>query len=268
MNPLPILSSLDNGVLAMSAPDFLSFRAHLLSVIRNGITVTPSIGFGPSAQAQGAIARIPVNGLITRGCGLSEDDCSAINVTDLDYTDEYLRDARDNADISAILLPFNTNGGVDVAHPTAALINEIAQVKPIIGFASRILSAGYQLGSQCSELYVAPTAWAGFVGTIYTRVDLTEANKQDGIGYTFVSSSPKKLYLNPNAAITDEELAWIEQAVMFSYNIFRNDVLANRQLSEEALDSTIYIGQQAVDANLADGVVNSEVDLMSALQKI
>src|SRR5438046_2909757 len=107
MNPLPIISSLDNNVWAMSAPDFLSFKARLESVMTNAANFTPP-NYGGVQQQEGSLY-IPINGVLMRGLGLSEDDCARCNVTDLDYLDETLIEARDNPDISTIIPDFNSN---------------------------------------------------------------------------------------------------------------------------------------------------------------
>jgi len=247
----------------MSPPDFLSFKQSIDGIKQDLSTFT--IGTDTDDEnVPDEFGRIfiSVNGALVRGTGLDECVCDAIGITDLDYLDDSLMAARDKPDCKTIVLLFNTPGGTAHAHSTALLINEIAQAKDVIGYiGSMCCSAGYELASQCSELYASETAWYGFVGTIFTRTDNTEANNQVGASYTFVTSSPKKLYLNPNASITKEELEWIESVVTYSYEQFKDVVLSNRDIDDQYLDSSIFIGEQGLKLNFIDGIINNKDEL-------
>jgi protease-4 len=258
--------SLDNNVWAISPADFISFKNHIEG-IKSDISTVNTLDLSGNDNDDDSIDEsgrtiININGVLVRGTGLDSDICDFLGITDLDNLDNELIQARDNEDVKTILLLINSPGGTAHAHSTALLIQQIAQDKDVIGFSNAMCcSAAYELASQCSEFYVSETAWIGFVGTIFTRADNTNANNQDGVSYTFVTSSPKKLYLNPNTSITKEEQAWIESVVMYGYNIFKNDVLANRKIDEQYLDSSIFIGEQAVELNFADGIINNLDDL-------
>jgi len=212
--------------------------------------------------SESGTAFINVNGPLVRGTGMNDTLCNLCGVCELDNLDQLLMAARDNPDVSRIILIFNSPGGVSHSLSTALLIQQIAMEKDVIGYVpSTCCSAAYELASACSELYCGPTAWLGFVGVIYARADVTEMNGQLGIGYTFITSSPKKLYLNPNAKITPEEKEWIEQSVEYSYNQFKDLVLSNRDIDPKYLDSSIFIGEQAVKLNFADGIKNNLEEL-------
>ena len=270
MSVFQLQQSLDNNVWAMTPDSFISFK-HTIDTYKNDLSAYTSDTITDNDDAPDTFGRvlINVNGTLVRGSGLPECVCDMLGITDLDYLDEDLTEARDNPDCEAVVILFNSPGGTVHAHSTALLIAEIAQNKDVIGYANAMCcSATYELAAMCSEFYVSDTAWCGFVGTIYTRADYTKANAQDGVGYTFITSSPKKLYLNPNTSMTEEEKAWIEESVMYYYGIFKEDVLSNRQIADEYLDASILIGQQAVDANLADGVVNNLDELAKQMSTI
>ena len=258
---IALKSQTDNNVWALSPVDYLSFKARIDAVMNDAFTIGEATE-DDTTDDQGRFI-INVNGVLVRGTGLPQSKCDMLNICELDNLDAQLKAARDNPDCKAIVMLFNSPGGTVHAHSTALLIQSIAQKISVIGYADAMCcSAAYQLAAMCSEFYVSETAWAGFVGTIYTRADQTQFNSQTGMSYTFITSSPKKLYLNPNAKITDDEKEWIGNSVMYYYDMFKADVLSNREIAEEYLDSSIFIGQQAVDANFADGLINSVSDLL------
>lgn len=268
MNLLALRQSLDNSVWEMSPESFLSFKDSLTDLMKAELsTFTTSTGDDLLIPDSDGVLTVPVNGTLVKHSGLSDDVCEFLNVTDLDNLEKNLVAAADSPDVSTILLQFNSGGGTTHAHSTAQLIREIAETKDVIGYTdSMCLSAAYNLAAMCSAFYVSETTWAGFVGTIYSRPDYTQANAEDGVKYTFVTSSPKKLYLNPDTEISPEELEWIKQSVLFSYELFKGDVLSNRDIDEQFLDSNILIGEQNVEANLADGLFKNLQDLKEKLK--
>jgi ClpP class serine protease len=266
MNTLQLKLNLDNNVWAMSPPDFLSFKQKVEGIKQDLSTYTVT---GQQDDCDNCIddngnCIININGEFVRGTGLPAVVCDMIGIVDLDNLDAQLIQIRDNPGIcNKLFLNITSPGGTTHTHATALLIRQIAQQIDVIGYVgSMACSAGYLLASQCSELYVSETAWIGFVGTIFTRADITQANNIAGVNYTFITSSPKKLYLNPNVTATKEELEWIESAVIYSYEMFVDDVLTNRNIAEQYLDSSIFIGEQGVNLNFADGIVNNFNDLI------
>jgi ClpP class serine protease len=262
-------NSLDNETWEMTVPNFHLFRTKLDEAIKHSADyVTNGSNDNSNVQTDGSgLLYVPVCGDIVKGTGLSQDACNLINVTDLDYLNQTIRDAQENPSIDTVLFDFDTCGGSPHSHTTFQLIQELSQTKNVIGYSDgNCLSAGYHIAAACDEFYISETATVGSIGSVFARVDLTAANKDAGIAYTFFSSSPKKLYMNPNVEMTDEEAEWIEERLMYSYEIFRSDVLANRDIPEEALDASIFYGAQAVETNLADGIVQSVQDLADNLE--
>ncbi len=263
MNLEPLKNSLHNSVWKMAPDNFLSFSERLKEIKLDVYSMTTDTGDDNDDQPNenGTIC-LYVNGPLVKGTGLDESDCQWLGITDLVYLEEDLREARDNPAVSTIVLVFNSPGGTCHCQSTAMLVQDISQTKDVIGYIDTMAcSAAYEIASQCSELFVSSTGWCGFVGTIYTRADYTKMNEQAGVSYTFITSSPKKLYMNSDTTMTEDEKAWIEQSVMYLYEQFKDTVLSNRDIKEEYLDSSIFIGQQAVETNFADGVIVSLDDL-------
>lgn len=225
-----------------------------------------SSGYTPQADQYNGLLKICIDGEIVKGTGLPEAVCDFVGVTDLDYLNQTIVDATSDDSVQQVLLDFNSPGGSPHSHTTALLVQELAQKKPVIGYSDgMVLSAAYNIAAMCDELYVSETAKSGFIGSIYARLDATAANKQAGLKYSFFASSPKKLYYNPDAPITKEEANYIQETVLYYYNIFKSDVLSNRKIAEEYLDATMFSGVQGVAPNIVDGVINSVQELEEQL---
>jgi ClpP class serine protease len=270
MNIASLEHNLENAVWSLPPDRFLALKEKFKTV-KNDLAAYTSNGEDDADDQPDEYGRVffNVTGELLRNTGLPEEVCNFIGITDLNYLDEDLREARDNEDVETIVLYFDSPGGTPSAHSTALLIQEITQTKNVIGYCSGMYccSAAYNLAAMCDEFYVSATSLIGFVGTIWPRADYTDMNSQLGVKYTFIASSPKKLYLNPDAKATDDEITWIEKTVMYFYNIFKSDVLSNRNISEEFLDASIFIGEQAIETNFADGVINNNEALIKKLNE-
>jgi signal peptide peptidase SppA len=262
MNIQTVKQSLSNGIWALSPNDFLSLKSRI-DGMKADLTIIPITNNDGNTPDDNGRVVVNIVGELFRGTGLDSDTCDCIGITELDNLDAELISVRDNDAVKTIILKIESPGGTVHSHATAVLINEIAQTKNVIGYVSTMAcSAAYELAAQCTELYLSDTAWVGFVGTIFVRADYTQANSGSGVGYTFITSSPKKLWLNPNTQITKNEQAWIESVVAYSYDMFKSSVLSNRTIDEQYLDSSIFIGSQAVKLNFADGVLNNFGELL------
>lgn len=268
MNILALKDSLNNNVWNMSPDAFLAFKKKVDAISHDLTTYTTNNALDDDDLTPDAQGRVSINvtGQLLRGTGLSEGMADILGVTELDNLDQSLLAARDNPEIQTVVLYINSPGGTAHSYATALLVQELAIEKNVIGYVNAMCcSAAYMIASQCSELYCSGTAWGGFVGSIYTRIDTTQADEEDGTNYTFITSSPKKLYLNPRTTMSNDEQAWIQGVVMQSYEQFKGLVLANRNIGDPYLDSSIFIGQDLVTNNFFDGICNNTDELLKKI---
>lgn len=116
-------------------------------------------------------------------------------------------------------------------------------------------SAAYWLGSACEKVYAASNGTLGSIGV------LCAYNKSDDESVNVIVSD-----LSPNKAPTpdnDEGLKLIKQELNDLAEVFIKAVAEHRHTTEGDVRENfgkggVFIGQKAVDANLADGVLSLE----------
>ena len=204
---------------------------------------------------QDGIQVIPVCGVIGKHLSLMETMCGGC---DLDEVAEALKEARDNAEVSAIVMNFNTPGGtVTGVAETAALIAEVSKVKPVYGYADALCaSAGMWLASQCTAFYVAPSADVGSIGVWSLYFDQSRAMENEGITANEISAGKFKTIGASWRKMTDEEKAILQADTDKIYNTFKATVKSTRKVSDSVCQGLCYDGETAVSNNLADGIFN------------
>lgn len=212
-----------------------------------------------------ALAVIPIHGVI--GKHLSLIETLFFGGCDLVEIDEMLEAAHDDESVGTVILDIRSPGGLVIGVPeTAALISEIAQSKRVIAYSDYMnCSAAYWLACSATEIYCAPSAIMGNVGTISSNEDITKMLEMMGIKIdVFVSGEYKSIGYDgtslsekQRAFLTEEQLAWDAR--------FKDAVRATRNISAEELQGQWYEGERALPRGFADGLVNSLDELVATL---
>lgn len=162
-------------------------------------------------------------------------------------------------DISAIAFKYSSPGGVvHGCSEFADMIYNARGIKPIVAYVGGdATSAAYWLASSADEIVCADTAMLGSIGAVQRIVDYSKADKKFGIEEYVIASdqSPKKV-VDPS---TKEGLAQVKQWVNKTADVFIGKVSRNRDVTAEKVladfgQGDLLIGQDAVDAGLADRV--------------
>jgi ClpP class serine protease len=170
---------------------------------------------------------------------------------------------RDNSAIRATVLAFDTPGGmVNGCGELAGIIRACDAVKPVYGHVpAECCSAGYYLASATRRVFADDAAIVGCIGTCATFIDTTGFEEQLGIEFIEMVSSqtPRK-----NADPTTEAGRNDWQALLDSLaGIFIRDVAAYRGVDEATVledfgQGGVFVGQEAIDAGLADALGTTE----------
>lgn len=171
----------------------------------------------------------------------------------------------DSAVHSLIIVADTPGGTVD---GTQLLVNDIANantIKPVVTWANGcIASAGYWAGSASSKIYISDfTTAVGSIGVVCTHVDISEAEKARGVKTTEITAGKYKRIASQYGELSAEGMKSIQDQADYLYEVFVNDVAKNRGVSAEKVlsdmaDGRIFMGQQAIDAGLVDGVSTIE----------
>lgn len=163
----------------------------------------------------------------------------------------------------AIALDIDSPGG-EAAGATAAhrKIRAIGQKYgiPIYSFANEMAcSAAYELACAADEIWLTDTAEIGSIGVIATAFDRTAQNEKIGLNIRLVTSGAYKADSHPDRALDDDIVGRIQAKVDQLAAIFFEVVADARGTSPEAiaaLQAATFIGQEAVDVGIADGVAS------------
>lgn len=204
------------------------------------------------------VAVIPISGPITK----KESFFSYLfGGSGVDKITELMQAAITDPRVDSILLDIDSPGGtISGVNELSAAIFEAREQKPIVAFSSGMMaSSAYWIGSAADKVVLGQTAHAGSIGVLMLHADYSEMNKMYGIKITYLTASKYKALGNDAEPLSDLAKEVFLKELDYIYGIFIDVVARNRGVSAEEVkekmaDGRIFIGQQAVDAGLADYV--------------
>lgn len=205
------------------------------------------------------VAVIPIQGVITkvdsswnRMCGMTS---SALAQQDLAA-------ALNDSQVQSILLWIDSPGGmVDGTQELAQAVFAARQQKPIVALADGCMcSAAYWIGAAAEQLFITSgTTEVGSIGVVATHTDVSGQEAQAGVKTTEIVAGEHKRIASQYAPLTVDGRAAIKAQVDHIYSVFVEDLATFRSVSVDTVladmaDGRVFLGQQAVDAGLVDGV--------------
>lgn len=174
-----------------------------------------------------------------------------------------LQQALNDSDVESIILDIDSPGGtVDGTADIARTIYQARGSKPIVALANGLMaSAAYWIGSAADAIYVAnETTTVGSIGVVTTHTDYSGQLKQNGITVTEIYAGKYKRLSSEYKPLSKEGKAEIQSHVDYLYSIFVETVAKHRGVDvdtvlNEMADGKTFVGQQAIDAGLADGMI-------------
>ncbi len=205
-------------------------------------------------------AIIPIQGVISKdSSAFSRIFYGGASTRDITRS---LEEAAGDSDVSKIILHIDSPGGtVDGTREAARAIFACRGSKEIIAFSDGLMaSAAYWMGSAADKVIISgETVEVGSIGVISTHVEYSEMDKRMGVAVTEITAGKYKAAGSPNKPMEDMEKEYLQGQVNYLYTIFVNDVAAFRGETPETVlsemaDGKIFIGTQAIEAGLVDGV--------------
>jgi signal peptide peptidase SppA len=165
--------------------------------------------------------------------------------------------------VRSIILAIDSPGGtVDGTQSLSDIVLAAREVKPIAAIASGTMaSASYWIGSAAEAVYIEDaTTITGSIGVVSSHVDVSQAEARQGLKTTEIYAGKYKRIASSHAPLTDAGRASMQEQVDTLYSIFVGDVARNRGVSVKSVldgmaDGRTFIGTQAIDAGLVDGVL-------------
>ncbi|MGY4259747.1 signal peptide peptidase SppA [Bradyrhizobium sp. USDA 4516] len=184
--------------------------------------------------------------------------------------------AADDQDVAGIILDVDSPGGtvagtVEAANAVAAA----AAKKPVVAIANTLMgSAAYWLGSQGTELVMAPSADVGSIGAMIMHQDISGWLDQVGLKMTIVRSeqSPLKNEAHPFAPLSDDAKAYLQGRANEAGADFIKAVASGRRVTqtkvrEEFGQGRMVGAREAVARGMADRIATLDQVISGMLQQ-
>lgn len=173
-----------------------------------------------------------------------------------------LQQAASDPMVDGILLDMDTPGGmVAGAFDCADIIARVRDIKPVWALANDMnCSAGQLLASAASRRLVTQTARTGSIGVMMAHSNYGAALEKQGVEITLIYSGSHKVDGNPYSHLPDDVRETLQFRMDATRQMFAQKVSAYTGLSVQAVldtEAAVYSGQEAIDAGLADELVNS-----------
>jgi signal peptide peptidase SppA len=195
------------------------------------------------------IAHIHIDGVMAKGISKLEAICGGY---DYEWLEQDLSEANEQG-CRGVWIEFDTPGGsCEGLAECADMIAETARRVPVIAWTDQtIASAGYFLASSCTKIFASRSAMVGSIGVIIGWIDASMAWQAEGLRWDPVISGPLK-GAGMGPSLTPEQRASLQRLVDDSYNLFKDNILRNRKVPDEAMQGELYLSGRAKSYNLID----------------
>ena len=131
------------------------------------------------------------------------------------------------------------------------------------------LSAAYWIASAADKVILGESSFVGSIGVITAHVDYSKLDERMGVKVTIIKAGKYKAAGSPDSPLSKDDKDYIQSHIDYLYTLFVNGVARNRDMKAEQIINTearVFIGQQAIDAGLADeiGTLGTAVSGMRA----
>jgi ClpP class serine protease len=220
-----------------------------------------------SALPSGQILHVFGSGILGKHLSEMEEMCAG--GLSIDRIQATLREAMHDDKVSGVMLHLDTPGGMVCGCPeTAALVRELRREKAVGAFCDSLTgSAGYHVTCAADRYYITPSASVGAIGVFIGFHDYSEWCKKQGIRAELITDGGTHKGAGfPGTSLSDEQRAHLQQTVDEASAVFKGDVRAERAgVSDAAMQGQSIKGARAIDARLADELVNDLDAAMTAL---
>ena len=198
--------------------------------------------------------------LIEIACGLTYRAYNWWTTSYLDIRDSFRAAMADERTTSVLFLIDSPGGEVAGLFDLVDEIYHARGTKPIIAIADEAaFSAAYAIASAADEVYLPTTAQVGSIGVIAIHVDQSGYDKNLGLRYTAIFAGDHKNDFNPFEPLNADAKKLLQAHVDNLYDKLTAIVARNRSMTQAAVIATqagFYMGDAAVEAGLADGILS------------
>jgi protease-4 len=230
---------------------------------------------GGSAFGRGQrIAVIYASGIIASG--RSSYDTTGGQVVGADTMAEYLRKARGDSSVKAIVLRVDSPGGSALA--SDVIWREVLltkKQKPVVASMSDVAaSGGYYISMPADAIVAEPSTLTGSIGVVLTKFVIDGTLKKLGMNMEGVSKGKYADLYSPVRPFSPDERARMEAYMQATYDTFVEKAAQGRNTTPEKIDAVgqgrVWTGRQAKQIGLVDelGGLDRAVSLAKQRAKI
>ena len=205
--------------------------------------------------------------------GESNYDSPSGQVLGADTMVGYLRKARADASIKAIVLRIDSPGGSAIA--SDVIWREVSltrNTKPVIASMSDVAaSGGYYIAMPAHAIVAEPATLTGSIGVVMLKFVIDGTLKKLGLNMEGVKNGRYADLYSPVRAFSPEERAKIQEHMQATYDTFVEKAAAGRNTTPERIDAVaqgrVWTGAQAKQIGLVDELGGLERALALAKQR-
>lgn len=223
-------------------------------------------------KLQEGVAVIPISGPITKKRSIYSFLFGGTSLAELTGV---FKAALDDNKVDAILLDIDSPGGtVSGTEAFSDLVYDARDVKPVVAFGNGMMaSAAYWIGSGAQKIIVERSAEVGSIGVVMVHHDWSAEDAMMGLKRTVLSAGKYKALGNDAEPLSDLAREVFQSELDYLYSLFVDTVARNRGVAvgyvlEYMADGKVFIGQQAVDAGLADDTGGMEAAIEAAVSLV
>ena len=185
----------------------------------------------------------------------------------------YLRSAKKNKSIKAVVIRVDSPGGSSIASDEIwSEIKSVRKTKPVVISMSDVAaSGGYWISMDADAIVAQPLTITGSIGVVFTLFDLSGTYDKLGIDWETVKKGTHADMLTDKRAMTDEEWETFKKLTRDVYNVFVQKVADGRNKSWDEIDEIaqgrIWTGEEAQNFGLVDSLGGLDVALKIAKEK-
>ena len=202
------------------------------------------------------IAVLYASGII--GSGESSYDSPQGQIVGSDTIVSYLRKARADSAIKAIVLRIDSPGGSAIASDVIWREVQLTRgMKPVIASMSDVAaSGGYYIAMPAHKIVAEPATLTGSIGVVMVKFVIDGTLKKLGMNLEGVSQGRYANLYSPIRPFSKEERAKLEEQMQATYDTFVEKAAAGRNTTPEKIDAVaqgrVWTGRQAQQIGLVD----------------
>jgi protease-4 len=187
-----------------------------------------------------------------------------------DTMEGYIKAAREDKDIRAIILRVDSPGGDGLA--SEAILRELVLAKKskpvVVSMGNVAASGGYYISALADEIFAQPATLTGSIGVFFLTYNMKDLYNRAGVNRQTIKRGKFSDLFNNSRDITPEERELGQRIIQDFYNRFISLVAEGRKTTADKIDmiaqGRIWSGTDAKDNGLIDELGGLEAALNHA----